>query len=96
MSKNYEFFGFIVPAYMLEVLKRYINTGAKPGDFLTAVVENNLSLAVGRADTYNRANLPAYVGYLYNEAPRGCWGSPEKVKAWSKAGGLEGMEKNDE
>ena len=93
MSNNYEFFGFIVPAYMLDNLKAYINTGRGVGGFLTAVLENDLKGAVDRADSHNRANLPAYVGYLYNQAPGGCWGSPENVKAWKKAGGLKGLEK---
>ena len=28
------------------------------------------------------ANIPAYVGYFYNEAPSNCWGSSELMGAW--------------
>jgi len=52
------------------------------GDFLTAVLHNNLTEAVARADDENIKNLPAFVGYLYNEAPSLCWGSKERVAEW--------------
>ena len=80
----YEFRGFYIPDYMMDGLKRYIEQGIEPGSFLTAVLCNDLNGAVGRADDQNVKNLPAYIGYLYNEAPSPCWGSPEKVKAWMK------------
>ena len=78
---SYTFRGFTIPAYMLAKLKAYIEHGEAVGHFLTAVLENNLKEAVGRADSENLVVLPAYVGYLYNEAPMTCWGSPEKVAA---------------
>lgn len=78
----YRFRGFTIPRYMLEVLKRYIKDGDKPGDFLTAVICNDLFLAIGRADDHNLINLPAYIGYLHNEAPPYCWGSREKMQNW--------------
>ena len=39
------------------------------GHFLTAIVENNLMEACGRADTANTLCLPIYAMYLYNYAP---------------------------
>ena len=39
------------------------------GSFLTAVVENNLDEAVGKADSVNVRALPIYVKYFYNYAP---------------------------
>ncbi len=79
---NYEFRGFEIPAYMMGGLKRYIEHGIAPGHFLTAVLCNDLCESVSRADDCNAANLPAYIGYLYNEAPAACWGSHEKFRAW--------------
>ena len=79
---TYKFREFEIPEYMMGGLERYINHGIAPGGFLTAVLENDLKEAVSRADDINMINIPAYVGYLYNEAPSGCYGSPEKVKAW--------------
>ena len=80
----YQFRGFYIPAYMGEGLMRYIEHGIEPGSFLMAVLNNDLAEAIGRADERNMANLPAYVSYLWNEAPSTCWGSSEKVTAWIK------------
>lgn len=62
--------------------KHYIEHGIPPGGFLRAVLENDLREAFGRADQYNRECLFEIVGWLYNESPSTCWGSPEKVAAW--------------
>lgn len=78
-----------IPAYMLEALNAYIEQGHPVGNFLTAVLENNLKEAVGRADSTNILCIPAYVIYLYNEAPSACWGSPEKVAAWCGTAEME-------
>jgi len=52
------------------------------GDFLRAVLSNNLKEAVMRADAYNLVTLPAIVNYVYNRLPFDCQGSPEIVAAW--------------
>jgi hypothetical protein len=78
---------YYIPDRMARALDGYINHGWPLGSFLTAVISNNLSEAVGRADYENLANLPAYVAYLYNEAPSPCWGSPEKMDEWLKCFG---------
>lgn len=49
---------------------------------MTAVLENNLSEAISRADEEVLENLPAYSAYLYWEAPSNCHGSHEKVRSW--------------
>jgi hypothetical protein len=82
MKTEYTSFGQTIPPHMLSSLNAYIEFGQHVGHFLTAVLENNLSEAVGRADDENVKLLPAYVRYLYNEAPQGCWGSKAKVVAW--------------
>ena len=64
-------------------LDNWAEHGLKPGDFLTAVLENNLMEALGRADSYNRATIFQISQYLYNDMPSPCHGSPEKVKAWA-------------
>ena len=87
---TYWFFDTYIPDRMMPGLERYINEGIMPGHFLTAVLENDLAEAFGRADTENLKNMRAYVGYLYNEAPIDCWGSPAKVREWIEMGGLKG------
>lgn len=71
-----------IPEYMHGGLLRYIVDGIGPGDFLSAVLANDLREACGRADGVNRHLLWQYVRWLYNEAPSGCWGSPEEVDHW--------------
>ena len=78
----YRFYKYFIPDYMMGGLTRYINEGIRPGHFLTAVICNDLSVAVGKADDINIDNLPAFAAYLYNEAPSPCWGSKEKMEAW--------------
>ncbi len=75
----------LIPEHMHGALKRYIEDGILPGGFLTAVLQNNLKEAIGRADHLNMDQLPNYVRFLYNFAPGPCWGSPEKVAAWVDA-----------
>lgn len=52
------------------------------GDFLRAVLSNDLLEAVGRADYYNIRTLPAIAAYVYNELPSPCHGTPTKVREW--------------
>jgi len=79
---TYRFRDFVIRDFMMGGLIRYIEEHIEPGDFLMAVLENNLSEACGRADDDNIENLPAFCAFLYNEAPAACHGSPEKVSAW--------------
>jgi hypothetical protein len=89
---GYQFRGFTIEQHMLDRLNAYIDHGEAVGHFLTAVLENNLKEAVGRADDENMRNLPAYVGYLYNVADSRCHGSPAKVREWYMAKALEHMQ----
>ena len=63
-------------------LERWIDHGIEPGSFLMAVIENDLRRACENADIGNRAQLFEIVSLLYNHAPAGCWGSPERARAW--------------
>ena len=78
----YKFQDYYIPDRMMPGIERYVTYGIKPGDFLTAVIRNNLHDALSRADDENLQNLPAFVAYFYNEAPASCWGSPEKMNEW--------------
>jgi hypothetical protein len=93
MDNQYQFNEFVIPEYMQGGLQMYINDGIPPGDFLTAVICNDLSAAIGRADNVNIRNMPAYVNFFYNYAPSNCWGSKKMFKSWVKTGGLNGLRK---
>lgn len=75
-----------LPVYMRPGLARYLRLGIRPGDFLCAVLANDLAEAVHRADPQNRAALSAYIEALDRAAPRDAWGSPDKVDGWVFAG----------
>jgi hypothetical protein len=92
MNDEYTFREFYIPARMMGGIERYVEHGIPPGDFLSAIISNNLSGAVSHADEENCRNIPAYVGYLYNNVPSGCWGSPENFERWLRVKREERME----
>jgi len=77
-----ENFARLCPNSVAESLVAYIETGRPTGDFLKAVLSNDLSEACGRADHENRYRLFDIVFAIYYYAPSPCWGSKEKVAAW--------------
>lgn len=72
----------MVQAECLDSLDCWAQRAVPTGDFLKAVLSNDLRESFGRADDYNRAVLFDIVRYCYNELPFGCWGSPDKVLSW--------------
>lgn len=71
--------------YMVPGLKLYIEEGIDLGDFMMAMLTNDLRETFGRTDENNRANIFEWVVWLWNEFPANAWGSPEKVAAYTKA-----------
>lgn len=71
-----------VPPLLTQALGRYVDQGVPTGDFLNAVLENNLKMAYWLADPNSRAAIPHLIQWLHWEAPPQCHGSPEKVQAW--------------
>lgn len=74
-----------VPNHLRARLCRWKHAGVRTGDFLRAVLENDLRGAVRRADDDSAAALANIVRWLYLEAPGNCWGSPVLVAAWALA-----------
>ena len=85
-----------LPEHMRDGFRLYIEKGVPGGSFMTAVLSNDLRGAFGRADEINRARMFDTVAFLVNEAPIGCHGSPERVRDWIKAGGLQGIMKESD
>lgn len=73
-----------IPEHMVDSLVEYVFDGVPVGDFLTALLSNNLIESYARADEYNTAAMKAWAMVLYNDLPGNVWGSPEKVWAWLK------------
>lgn len=91
MDKKWKFRNYLVPDYMRDGIEVYVQLGKPPGDFLTAVICNDLKKAVVYADDINIGNLAAFVNYFYNYAPLECWGSEQRFENWIAQGGLIGI-----
>lgn len=83
---NYQY----IPKDTLKRLVRYINHREPPCHFLECVLRDQLTAAYTSANKKNAFAIPSIVYYLTEEAPKECWGSPEKVEKW-----LIGHAKND-
>lgn len=72
-----------IPYETIASLERYLKDHVPTGDFLKAVLSNDLINAIHRADMFNLPALVDIVKYLYNDFPGNCWGSPEAYKNWT-------------
>ena len=70
------------PVWARESIDRYAKHGVPTGDFLHAVLANDLSAAVGRADVESGRVLAAIVSYVYRHLPAQSHGSYEVVDEW--------------
>lgn len=68
--------------YTDEAIDNYLIYGFEPGGFLMAVITNNLFLAAGRADHWNRERLADIVEVLWHNMPPLSFGSTEIVNDW--------------
>lgn len=71
-----------IPKYMHGGLIRWVMDGIKPGNFLCAVISNDLRRAIEKADDANIGLLANYVRWFYHYTPWDCWGSSEELKNW--------------
>lgn len=65
-----------------DALENYLMRGYQPGGFLTAVLANDLFMAVNRADYLNKSNLPRIVDEIRHTLPDIAHGSYTAVKKW--------------
>lgn len=75
----------LVPVHMHWGITVWVATGRESllGDFLSALLRNDLMGAVGRADIDNQRSLVDWCTFLHNYTPAGCSGSPEAVREWT-------------
>lgn len=74
--------GYGIPEHMHDGTIGYVMHGIPPGDFLYAVITNNLKEAVAYGDEQNLSALVNWVRFFYNATPSQCWGSEEKMNEW--------------
>lgn len=73
-----------VPRQLLRSLRRYALHHVATGDFLRAVLSNDLMEAAGRADGFNRLAILPLCQYVWHCLPSPCWGTRAAVDAWIK------------
>ncbi len=71
-----------VPVHMHEGIIAYVEQGRPVGDFLQAVISNDLRLACLHADDENFPAIPNFCRWFFNYAPSPAWGSIDGYKAW--------------
>lgn len=81
----------LVPAHMRDAVSRYVELGIGGGSFLTAILSNDFSKTLSRADEINRNSLLRWAEFIHLYMPISAWGSPDAVAKWCKAGGLHGI-----
>lgn len=72
----------MIPLNIKSAIDGYVDHGYPVGDFVYAVLCNNLFEAIARADVESQFALPEICKYIFNLAPAPCWGSKKKVKDW--------------
>lgn len=83
----------MLPGHMVHGVLGFIERGEPVGGFLSALFSNDLRGTFERADDVNQRAVLAYITFLYNYAPAGCWGSSERFEKWQEQGGLAGQPK---
>ena len=71
-----------VPPYILGSLDAYLEDRRPVGQFLEAVLSNDLYEAVNRADIPCLRTLNLIVMYVTNKFTSDCYGSPKRYKEW--------------
>lgn len=93
MSQNVE---AKIPQAVAQKLDGYVKRGEFPGEFLLAVLANDLAQACLRADpNAELAGLCRIVLHVSLDVPRAAAGDRRKVEAWIRNGGAEGLEAAD-
>lgn len=70
------------PPLVRQAIDKWATQAQKPGDFVCALLQNDLLGAYQRADPWSTKNMAAIVAYLWNEVPSDAWGSVERFEAW--------------
>lgn len=73
---------FAVPSNLHDGLISYLVERRAVGGFLTAVLSNDLTQTVARADPETGQFLRQIVRFLLHTVPSSAWGSPAAVQAW--------------
>lgn len=78
----------MIPEALEAGLIRYRDHHIGTGGFLRAVLGNQLSEAMLRADDDSAGQLPEIMRWIWEQMPAKAWGNPAKVDAWLRQGPL--------
>ena len=72
-----------LPENLRAGVRRYIESGVRPGSFLSSVIRNDLRMAVQLGDDdMTLCSLRKITIWFYNHAPPTSYGSAERMKSW--------------
>ena len=74
-----------IPEHIRGGIERYLTELRAPGDFLTAVITNDLRNAFARADEDSLKALRLLNRWFYNRAPSCAHGSHDAMRRWLRA-----------
>lgn len=80
----------VIPKTAQDEIDRHVEDGCPCGDFITAILDNDLKGAFQRADDHNIAYMKEIVTYMYAHTPADCQGSKQRRETWQDHGGLQG------
>jgi hypothetical protein len=72
----------LLPEHLRAGAVRYVEQGIRPGDFLCAVIRNDLTQAILRADLASSMWLREIVTFFEFHTPPACHGSDAALEAW--------------
>ena len=72
-----------VPEIIKTCIDNYVKYGYSPGHFCEAVLKNDLTDAVHRADLACRKALPDIVAYVNSAVPPEARGTEEIIRMWA-------------
>lgn len=81
-----------IPPLLKSGLIRYRDNGLPTGDFLQAVLSNDLIMTILRADPDSIKALPEILWWLKRFMPSEAWGSPQAYADWIRGDGTQGYE----
>lgn len=82
----------MIPDYMHQELKDYIELGATPRAFLSCMLSRDIYNAVWCSDISNEGSIADWVKFLEWFVPKECHGSEEKMRDWIAVGGCRGKD----
>jgi len=80
--ESYEWDGVKIPTDLAKELEFYIYDKQVPGQFIRAVLENDLTKTIQRADLQSLRCLTVLCRFMMHRLPRDAWGDEKQISDW--------------